>query len=104
MYTGIVITCLHVCRRQIMTSKVDPRTVRVQIFMMAVDSNHRYSNESERANYTTYDDFKLKKPLWSPWFRTKYFSALRVDISVRPALADGIYCRIAGFYKKVMIY
>ena len=26
-----------VCRRQILTTKVDPRTVRVQIFLLAVD-------------------------------------------------------------------
>ena len=27
-----------VCRRQILTTKVDPRTVRVKLFLMAVDS------------------------------------------------------------------
>ena len=42
-------------------TKVDPRTVRVKIFPMAVDPWHRYSNESERANEDIYDDFKLKK-------------------------------------------
>ena len=31
------------------SSEVDPRTVRVNIFIMAVDPYHRYSNESERA-------------------------------------------------------
>ena len=36
--------------RQILTTKVDPRTVRVNIFIMVVDPEHRYSNESERAN------------------------------------------------------
>ena len=41
---------LDVCRRQILTIKIDPRTVRVKIFIMAVDPQHRYSNESERAN------------------------------------------------------
>ena len=28
---------------------------------MAVETEHRYSNEAERANYDIYDDFKLKK-------------------------------------------
>ena len=36
--------------RQNLTSKVDPRTVRLKIFIMTVDLYHRYSNESERAN------------------------------------------------------
>ena len=31
-------------------TKVDPRTVRVEIFLMPIDPQHRYSNESERAN------------------------------------------------------
>ena len=39
-----------VYRRQILTSEVDPRTIRVQIFLMAVDPYHIYSNESERAD------------------------------------------------------
>ena len=39
-----------VCRRQILTSKVDPRIVRGKIFSMAVNPYHRYSNKSERAN------------------------------------------------------
>ena len=43
-----------------MPSKVEPRTVRVQLFIMAVDPYHRYSNE--RANEDVYDDFKLKNP------------------------------------------
>ena len=51
-----------VCRRQILTTKVDPRAVRVQIFLMVVDPSHMYSNESERANEDIYADFKLKKP------------------------------------------
>ena len=29
---------------------------------MVVDPSHRYSNESESANWDSYDDFKLKKP------------------------------------------
>ena len=45
---------------QNLTSKVDPRTVRVKIFLMAVDPEHRYLKKSERANI--YDDLKLKKP------------------------------------------
>ena len=34
---------------------------------------HRYSNEAERANQDVYDDFKLKKTLWSPCFFIKVF-------------------------------
>ena len=37
-------------RRQILTTKVHPRTVRVKIFLMVVDPSRGYSNESERAN------------------------------------------------------
>ena len=29
---------------------------------MAVDTEHRYSNEAERANWDIYDDFKSKIP------------------------------------------
>ena len=36
-----------VCRRQILTSEVDPHPVTVNIFLMVVDPSHRYSNESE---------------------------------------------------------
>ena len=46
-------------RRQILTSKVDPRTVRLKIFLMVVDQKHRYSNKSETANLDNYDYFKL---------------------------------------------
>ena len=35
---------------------------------MVVDPYHRYSNESERANEDIYDDFKLKKFIWSRCF------------------------------------
>ena len=52
-----------VCRRQILVFKVDPRTVRVQIFLIVVD---------------IYDDFILKKPLVSMVY-TKLSRALRVD-------------------------
>ena len=31
--------------------KVDPRTVKIKIFVMAVDPLHRYSNESEKADF-----------------------------------------------------
>ena len=48
MYKGEIES--DVCRRQIMTTKVNPRTVRVTIYVMTVDPYHRYSNESERAN------------------------------------------------------
>ena len=36
--------------RAVTATKVDPRAVRVQIFIMVEDPEHRYSNESERAN------------------------------------------------------
>ena len=36
-------------RRQNLTSEVNPRTVRVELFIMAVDLQHRYSNEAERS-------------------------------------------------------
>ena len=44
----------------ILTTGVDPRTVRLKLFMMVVHPEHRYSNELERDNEDTYDDFKLK--------------------------------------------
>ena len=39
-------------RRQNLTSKVDPRAVKVglSIFIMAVDQHNRYPDEAERAN------------------------------------------------------
>ena len=52
-----------VYRRQILTTEVDPRAVRIKIFIMAVDPWHGYSNESERDNEHIYDDLKLKKTL-----------------------------------------
>ena len=45
--------------------KVDPRTKEITIFPMVVDPWLRYSNESERANWDIYYDFKLKNPLVS---------------------------------------
>ena len=51
-------------RRQNLTPKVDPRTVRVAsslIFIMAVDPYGMYSNKTESASEGIYDDFKLKK-------------------------------------------
>ena len=59
--------------RQILTNKVNPRTVSVNIFIMIVDPEHRYSNESERASSDIYDDFKLKKPILVSMFYTKIF-------------------------------
>ena len=35
---------------KILTFKVDHRTARVKIFIIAVDPKHRYSNEAERAD------------------------------------------------------
>ena len=39
-----------VCRRQILTSTDGPRAERIKTFIMAVDPQHRYTNESEGAN------------------------------------------------------
>ena len=50
------------CRRHILTSKVDPRTVRVKLFLLVADTKDRYSDESERPYKDDYDDVKLKKP------------------------------------------
>ena len=38
-----------VCRRQILTYKYGPRTERIKLLPI-VATQHRYSNESERAN------------------------------------------------------
>ena len=40
-----------VCRRHILTCKVDPRAVRVKIFVLSVYPQHRYSNESETKTF-----------------------------------------------------
>ena len=53
---------LLVCRRQILTSKVNPRTVKVKNVSKGRRPISMYSNESERANLHIYNDFKLKKP------------------------------------------
>ena len=37
-----------VCRLQILMYKYGPRTERINILIMAVDTEHRYSNEPER--------------------------------------------------------
>ena len=37
IYFIVVGVTLTVCRRQILSTKVDPRTVRAQIFLLAVD-------------------------------------------------------------------
>ena len=72
--------------RQILRTKVGPRTVRIKHI-----SNGRrpitYSNESEGANRDIYVDFKLeKKPLVS-MVCTRIFSALGLTlISAKPLL------------------
>ena len=58
-----------------LTSKFDPHTVRVNILLMAVDPQHRYSIEAEKTDW-----FQIEKILWSPWFIQKFVSALRVNI------------------------
>ena len=45
---------------QILKSEVDPRTVRVKLFIMAVGRSQRYLNETERANKDIHADFQLK--------------------------------------------
>ena len=45
--------------------KDDPRTESFTLFLMAIDTYHMHSNESERANLDINDDIKLKKNLWS---------------------------------------
>ena len=72
-----------VCRRQILTTKVNPRTVGINIFLMAGNPQHRYSNESERVNEDIYKDFKLKITLCSRHFFTNKFSALRVKVCLK---------------------
>ena len=39
-----------VFRHQNLKAKVDPRTERIEIFIMVVDPQHRYSNEAETVN------------------------------------------------------
>ena len=46
---------------------------------MTVDPQHRYSNESERADKDIYDDFELNKTLSFPCFIRKIFSALTLS-------------------------
>ena len=45
-------------KRQNLTPKV--RIERVKILIMAVNPQHRYANEAERANQDIYVDFELK--------------------------------------------
>ena len=45
---------------------------------MAVDPYHLYSNESEKPNKDSYDDFKPKKNTLASKVFIKKFSALRV--------------------------
>ena len=59
-HTRATLTLVVRIWRQILTSKVDPRTVRVKTFPMAVDPWHNYLNEAGRDNKDIYDDFKLK--------------------------------------------
>ena len=51
-----------------------------------------YSNESEGAKQDIYDDLKLKKKLWSPWFMQKYLSAARVNIAKKMTGRDRRMC------------
>ena len=49
---------------------------------MAVDSQHKYSNEAEWANKYIYDDFKLKKPFGIHGLYKNILSALRVNMYI----------------------
>ena len=55
---------------------------------MAVDPQHRYSNEAEIANWDIYDGFKLKKPFGLHGLYNKYFSSLRVKYPDHHLLSD----------------
>ena len=81
-----------VCRRQILTTKVDPRTVRIKIFLIAVDPYHRYANESEWANEDICDDSNWEKPFGLHGCFFFKFSALWVIISL--TLTTLKYCCI----------
>ena len=69
---------------------------------MAVDSQHRNSNESERSNRCIYDDFKLKKPHFGFHDLYKNMSELSGLHQVNPtafmsalhccAMSNGCYC------------
>ena len=60
-------------RRQILTSKVHHRGVRVNIFVMAVVIQ---INRKELGNLDSYDDFKFKRPLIS-MINTKMFQSCK---------------------------
>ena len=47
---------------------------------MAVDPQHSYSNESERANEDIYDDFKCKKILVSMVFQR--FNPFKLEFTI----------------------
>ena len=51
-YPLLTVTMLvyDACRRHVLTSKDGPRTDIIQIFLMAVDPQHRYSSETGSAN------------------------------------------------------
>ena len=66
-----------VCRRQIMTSKIDPRTKSKNVYFGRRPVAYRYSNKTETANQDIYDDFKLKKNFILHGLK-KYISVLRV--------------------------
>ena len=75
-----------VCRLQILTSKVNPRTVRIYIFHIG-KLTHKilYVLKLSKKNSDIYDDFKLKKTLGL--IVSNYLSALKVE-DVYPGCED----------------
>ena len=65
-----------------LTSKVDPGAVRVKIFIMVVEPQHRCMCKWGVKSKLRHDDFQLKKTFWSPWLIQKYVIAVRVDIHI----------------------
>ena len=59
------------CRRQILTTKVDPHTVRVKIFPTAVTHDIGIQMNQKELIKTFMMISNWKKPLWSPSFLQK---------------------------------
>ena len=66
-----------VWRRQILTSKVNPRAERIK-FIIAVEPQHRVFKWSKKSQLRHLWWFQIKKTFWFLGFLQTYFSALRV--------------------------